>query len=185
MELTTKWLKERDACRDGIDWFEQQKNKDLKSITDKLYNTQQYGWCFWLSYRTTMRARLLLFGLISLSFLMSILSIKYTLGTNLAFAVVTVAFAVVAGAVGAVAVVGADVGAVAVVGVAGAVTFAVVAVASAVASGVAGAGVVAVAVALAVAVVTFVVVAVGSSLSDKILKIVCKFSMNRKESEGR
>ena len=151
MKLTTKWLKERDACRDGIDWFEQQKNKDLKSITDKLYNTKQYGWCFWLLYRTTMKAKLLLGGLISLIFLMSILSIKYTLGTNLAFAVV----AVVAGAVAVVAGVVAGVGAAAVAGVGG------VAVAGAVAG--VGAG----------------VVAIGSNLSDKILKIACKFSMNK------
>jgi hypothetical protein len=47
MNITKKWLKEKDACKDGIKWFISQTETDCISLVEKLININ-IDWANWL-----------------------------------------------------------------------------------------------------------------------------------------
>ena len=46
--LTKKWLKRRDVCNAGLQWFENQKETNVKKIIQKLIKIKKFNWCNWL-----------------------------------------------------------------------------------------------------------------------------------------
>src|SRR3990167_8372809 len=104
MQITKEYLEKNNACKESYAWLEKQKKRDAITIANKLYKEEKYGWCFWLLYRTTTSAKVYLWGLILLSFLMSGISFYLTLNYKNNVAVVVVAVAAVAAAVAVVVV---------------------------------------------------------------------------------
>jgi hypothetical protein len=46
-KLTLEWLRKKDACTEGIEWFEKQEDKNPISILKKL-SKYKYDWSNWL-----------------------------------------------------------------------------------------------------------------------------------------
>lgn len=55
MEITKKWLEEKEACLDGLNWFLNQSETDLYRIIDKLIEEQHENWANWLITRAMSR----------------------------------------------------------------------------------------------------------------------------------
>ena len=51
MEITVKWLKERDACKESIEALEAQKERDSRKILDLLITQSKLDWVNWLIVR--------------------------------------------------------------------------------------------------------------------------------------
>jgi len=49
--ITKKWLKSRNACGEGIEWFKQQKDKSTINIIKKLKKENKNDWLNWLLIR--------------------------------------------------------------------------------------------------------------------------------------
>ena len=138
--ITKEWLEEQHACKEGIEWLDKQKNKEIETVKSNLFREKRYNYLFWLLYRKDKLTKSMVWFLIFLSYSLDILSIYFSLNlqSNLA------GVAGVAGVAGATAVAVAAVMAV-MAGVAGAAGVAVVAFAAvmAVAAVAAGAAIVA------------------------------------------
>jgi hypothetical protein len=48
MELTKKWLEEKNACDDGITWFEKAGTATVEETVEKLLTEEKYDWANWL-----------------------------------------------------------------------------------------------------------------------------------------
>ena len=165
--ITKSWLKKENACIESYSWLDKQKNKNWKTVANKLYKEKRFGWCLWLLYRKTITAKLYIWFFLSLSFALLGLSL-YLSSLGLESKSIVAVAAVAAAVAVAVAVVAAA-GVVAVV----AAVVAVVAVAAAVVVA-AAAGVVAVAAAVAVAVAA---VAVDGN-NNFLVRFGCKLALN-------
>ena len=54
MKLTKKWLKNKDACSEGVEWFVEQKERDVAKIIRKLIkdgSEEKLEWANWLITR--------------------------------------------------------------------------------------------------------------------------------------
>jgi len=51
MNISEQWLKEKSACREGIDWFIAQKEEDGLRIVKKLIKENKLDWANWLIVR--------------------------------------------------------------------------------------------------------------------------------------
>jgi hypothetical protein len=47
MILTKKWLKEKSACKDGVEWFNEQKETDVVKVLRKLVKEDRWDWANW------------------------------------------------------------------------------------------------------------------------------------------
>ena len=50
MNITKKWLEDKGACVDGIEWFEEhfKEEVDCQDVLDKLAEINKTGWAQWL-----------------------------------------------------------------------------------------------------------------------------------------
>ena len=51
MIITKEWLKEKNACSDGIIWFKDQEETDGVKVVKKLIKEKRLGWANWLIVR--------------------------------------------------------------------------------------------------------------------------------------
>ena len=51
MKLSAEWLKEKNACQSGIEWWQAQKEKDGKKVVKKLIAEDKLDWANWLIVR--------------------------------------------------------------------------------------------------------------------------------------
>ena len=51
MKITKKWLESKDACTEGIKWFEKRTNTDLITLLNDLQNEDHWTWANWLIIR--------------------------------------------------------------------------------------------------------------------------------------
>jgi len=49
--ITKKWLKDKNACRDGVEWFLEQKDKSTTSVIKQLKKENKHDWLNWLLAR--------------------------------------------------------------------------------------------------------------------------------------
>ena len=47
MLITNKWLEEKGACREGVDWFNAQKETDGIKVLKKLMGEDKFDWANW------------------------------------------------------------------------------------------------------------------------------------------
>jgi len=48
MKVTLKFLKERGACDEGVDWLRKRKTRDLVEVLKLLIKQNRLGWAEWL-----------------------------------------------------------------------------------------------------------------------------------------
>jgi len=48
MKITLKYLKEKGACDEGVDWLRKRKTRDLVDILKLLIKQNRLGWAEWL-----------------------------------------------------------------------------------------------------------------------------------------
>lgn len=47
MQITEKWLKEKNACSAGIEWFKNQTAVDAKDVIQALIKAEKFQWANW------------------------------------------------------------------------------------------------------------------------------------------
>jgi hypothetical protein len=170
VKINEKWLDDHKACGESYKWVAEQKNKECNHILNKLYDEEKYNWCLFGLYHTNIKTKILIWGLIISSYLLSGVLIMITANSerNMFFVAAGVAAAVLVAAV-----------------LVAAVLVAAVLVAAGGVAVAAAAGVVAVAAAAGVAVAAAVlvaagVVAAGVVAGDYITKLFCKILLKRR-----
>ena len=43
-----QWLKEKDACSEGFEWWMEHKESDVKKLALKLLKAEHFGWASWM-----------------------------------------------------------------------------------------------------------------------------------------
>jgi hypothetical protein len=51
MKITLKWLEEKEACQEGLDWFKSQYKMDSIKVLEKLIAEDKLNWANWLIVR--------------------------------------------------------------------------------------------------------------------------------------
>ena len=51
MKVTLDWLKEKNACADGVEWFKKQNESDSTKLIWKLFESNHATWAHWLVIR--------------------------------------------------------------------------------------------------------------------------------------
>jgi hypothetical protein len=63
MKITNEWLKEKDACQSGKDWFKKQSETDGVKLVESLVANQKLDWANWLIVRIMERKQYLAYAI--------------------------------------------------------------------------------------------------------------------------
>ena len=77
MQITKEWLKEKEACSEGLEWFERQSEADLYRLIDKLTEERCDDWANWLITRAMSRPQLLQYAISCAELVLPIFEEKY------------------------------------------------------------------------------------------------------------
>lgn len=79
MEITKEWLKEKEACSKGFEWYLNQSDTDLYKLVDKLMQERRKAWANWLITRAMNRTQQLEYAIASAELVLPIFETKYPL----------------------------------------------------------------------------------------------------------
>jgi hypothetical protein len=57
MNITTEFLKDKNACPEGVKWFDAQEERDGAKVVEKLMSEDKLDWANWLIVRIMERER--------------------------------------------------------------------------------------------------------------------------------
>lgn len=57
MKITGKWLEEKSACGEGVNWFESQDKTEAVDVLNSLIKDKKLEWANWLIVRVMTRVR--------------------------------------------------------------------------------------------------------------------------------
>jgi hypothetical protein len=77
MKITKKWLENKNACQDGIDWFIAQSETDAVKIIESLIEQKQYSWANWLLVRIMSYRQYVAYAIFSAELVIDIYEKKY------------------------------------------------------------------------------------------------------------
>ena len=77
MKITTKWLNEKDACKDGRDWFNAQKETDSLKVLKALIADDKLEWSNWFIVRIMTRPQYLAYAIFAAEQVIGIFEKKY------------------------------------------------------------------------------------------------------------
>ena len=78
MEITKEWLKEKEACSEGLEWFIHQSETDLFKLIDKLIKKRK-DWANWLIIKAMNRQQQLQYAIACAKLVLPIFETKYPL----------------------------------------------------------------------------------------------------------
>ena len=76
MEITKEWLKEKEACSEGLEWFIHQSETDLFKLIDKLIKKRK-DWANWLIIKAMNRQQQLQYAIACAKLVLPIFEEKY------------------------------------------------------------------------------------------------------------
>src|SRR3990167_1654509 len=77
MKLTTRFLNSKGACKEGLEWFEAQKETDLVKVLRKLALKNHWPWANWLIVRVMTRPQYLAYAIFAAEQVIEIFEKKY------------------------------------------------------------------------------------------------------------
>ena len=77
MKITKDWLELVEACSEGRDWFNGQKETDAIMVLEKLLSEDHWNWANWVIVRVMTRTQYLKYAIFSAEQVISIYEKKY------------------------------------------------------------------------------------------------------------
>lgn len=77
MKITKKWLKEKGACIEGINWLLAQKEKNAIKIVENLITEKRYKWANWLTVRLLTHKQQIKYAIFAAEQVLDIYEKKY------------------------------------------------------------------------------------------------------------
>ena len=77
MEITKEWLRKKEACPEGIDWFITQPETDAESIVEKLLKEKKNEWTNWLIVRLLPHMQQIKYAIFAAEQVVEIYAAKY------------------------------------------------------------------------------------------------------------
>jgi hypothetical protein len=78
MKITKKWLENKNACQNGIDWFIAQSETDAIKIIESLIEQKQFAWANWLIVRVMTYKQRLAYSIFAAELVIDIYEKKYS-----------------------------------------------------------------------------------------------------------
>src|SRR3990167_1558038 len=77
MKITNQWLKEQNACKEGVEWFLNQKETAGLKVVSKLLKQDRFGWSNWLIVRLMTHKQQIQYAVFAAEKVLSIYEKKY------------------------------------------------------------------------------------------------------------
>ena len=77
MKITEKWLREQDACGEGVRWFKNQEKSDSIEVLEALIAEGQLEWANWLIVRVMKRKQYIAYAIFAAEQVISIYEKEY------------------------------------------------------------------------------------------------------------
>jgi hypothetical protein len=77
MKISAKWLAQKYACSEGLQWFQDQKETESLSVLQSLISQKKYDWANWLIVRTMNRKQYCQYAIFAAEQVLDIYEKKY------------------------------------------------------------------------------------------------------------
>ena len=77
MKLTKQWLKNKNACKEGVEWFDKQKNHDDLFLLNELIKENKLDWANWFIAHRLQRLKTIQYAIYAAKQVLPIFEEKY------------------------------------------------------------------------------------------------------------